>query len=1049
MSRFPAAFTALVTFLFLQTNLWANADAVTCDTCFVLTVARYIQTSADDAEERPGGTVSLTSSDIELISDIDIGDQTVGLRFADFDLPQGAEIAEAYIQFGTDDETSSGFSNLTVRAENTDDAAPFTATNYNLSNRNLTDNAVSWLPGGWLTAGERGQQQRTPDLKDLVQEVVNRPGWSAGNAMSFSFTGSGRRIAAAYDLDPARAAELVVKINYPAAENLLENVFINEVMPSNTQIFDEYQEADDWLEIYNGGATPLFLGGLYLTDDPTDLQKWQITESPLLLPGGFALIWADDTPEQGGLHAPFKLTSGGEFLAIVQELNDELHILDSLTFPAVPQNVSYGSANDGQAERVFFGESSPRSSNNGQPQFFNEAVLFSENSGLFAGSIDLAMSVNDPAATIRYTLDGSTPTAADFLYTSPLLLDETTTVQAKAFKPGFAGAALTSAFFVIDENSEIAVLHIQSDPDNFWSDETGIYVAGTNGALDYCNDNIRNWNRDWERPCRVTLIEPENAGGFQIDAGMKIGGACSRNLKMKSLNIFLRGGIYGDEVLEYPLFANSDLTDFRRFKVRNGGTDWIEMLFRDGMNSLLLENTVDIDLLDYRPVRVYLNGEYWGIYGIREMFNKYYVESHHGADPDNVDILSDPYGPGSFVREGDFVRYDEMTDFLAANSLSSPAAYVAMREFVDMNEYINYHIAQIYLANYDQPGNNVRIWRDRDGGKFRWMLFDTDASAGWESWGNNVAQPNHNTLAHMLNTQNIGGVPGFPQWPNGPESTYLFRKMMESQAFEDEFVQRTCTFRELIFAPERVLPMVDAMENLLLPEMQRHIARWNGNDELGEGTPSAGFVVGWQDKIDNYRSFFSNRDFHLPLIFKNTLDLDNRFDLTFNYDANTDGKVVLHENEMPIPFDYTGEYFQNIPLRIKAIPDAGYFFSHWEETGDTNAETTFTSNADATLTPIFTDTEPVNTENFTSTTLEIFPNPTQNYVEVRADIFASVPVKLCIYNSLGQLVREKKMTGFGNNTSNRIFIGKQPAGVYWLTLTGAGQKMTTGRFMVK
>jgi len=461
-------------------------------------------------------------------------------------------------------------------------------------------------------------------------------------------------------------------------------------------------------------------------------------------------------------------------------------------------------------------------------------------------------------------------------------------------------------------------------------------------------------------------------------------------------------------------------------------------LFRDGMNSLILDQTVDIDILSYRPTRLYLNGEYWGIHGIREMFNKYYVESHHGSNPDNLDILGDPYGPGSHVREGDFVRYDEMMDFLNSNSLFSSDNYETIQEFIDLQEYLNYHITQIYLANYDWPGNNVRIWRDRNGGKFRWMFFDTDASTGWQDWGNDVATANHNTLAHTLNTQPIGSVPGFPQWPNGPESTFLFRKMMENADFENEFIQRTCTFRELIFAPERVIPMVDSMENLLLPEMQRHINHWSGNNDLGSGTPLGGSVANWQSYIDNFRSFYSNREFFILSILQNTLDLDGRFDLNFNYDAATNGDVVLHENEMVIPFNYQGEYFKNVPIKVKAIADDGYYFSHWLETGETDAEIAFLSDGNATLTPIFTD-EPVNVSHQKiASVVKVFPNPVRDYLNIKWEDAALNIDQITLFNSIGQPVLQQKIT---NQLLTKISIKHLPKGIYWMMFFKEGNEL--------
>ena len=531
----------------------------------------------------------------------------------------------------------------------------------------------------------------------------------------------------------------------------------------------------------------------------------------------------------------------------------------------------------------------------------------------------------------------------------------------------------------------------------------------------------------------MTFYEPDGSDGFQVNAGMKIGGACSRNLKMKSFNFFLRNKDYGEELIDYPIFPNQTLTEFRRIKIRNGGTDWLEMLFRDGMNHHLLANTVDLDLVAYRPVRVYLNGQYWGVYGIREMLNKHYIASHHGVDADSVDILGDPYGPRSQVREGDDEAWDIFANLVATKGVSQEEDYIAIQEMMDLQQYLNYYIVQIYLANFDWPGNNVRVWRDRNNGKFRWMLFDTDTSAGWDSWGATVAKANHNSLAHSLNTNNVRGVPGFEQWPNGPESTFIFRQLMKNEDFKNEFIQRTCTFRELLFSPDRVFPMVDSMEQLLLPEIGRHIQKWTGNNQLGQGRPSGGSVPAWRNILSSYKNFFSSRAFHILSIYEKELDLAGTFDLAINTMSNK-GKVVLHQNEMAIPTTYVGKYFKNVPITIKAIPEEGYYFSHWLETGNTNSEVQFSSTVDTTLTPIFTSQAVSVYDEELDHQIVVFPNPTADFITIQLEEDILEPIQLKLYNSLGQEVLEPRST----DATSTISVKQLPKGIYWLSVERLG-----------
>ena len=162
------------------------------------TVEVRVSANSDDAEQAvTGGSVQLSSGDLELTTD-GTSQQVVGLRFGGLQVPQGATITNAYVQFRTD-ETSPGAANLTVRAENVDNAPTYTAAANNLSNRATTTANVAWTPPDWTAVGEAGLAQRTPNLASLVQAVVGRAGWAQGNALAMQFRGTGRRTAEAFE----------------------------------------------------------------------------------------------------------------------------------------------------------------------------------------------------------------------------------------------------------------------------------------------------------------------------------------------------------------------------------------------------------------------------------------------------------------------------------------------------------------------------------------------------------------------------------------------------------------------------------------------------------------------------------------------------------------------------------------------------------------------------------------------------------------------------------------------------------------------------------
>lgn len=184
------------------------------------TICNRISDGFNDVEQLEDGSVYDNSTDIELVFDdnnqTNRGNQIIGLRFEDMQIPRDAIISDAYIQF-TVDENNSEATNLTILGEDVDNSSPFIDVIDNVSDRNQTSflTITDWdnVPA-WSGAGQAGLNQRTPDVSPIVKEIVDRCGWQRGNAMSFIIEGSGQRTAESYDGFPARAPEVCVDYIY-------------------------------------------------------------------------------------------------------------------------------------------------------------------------------------------------------------------------------------------------------------------------------------------------------------------------------------------------------------------------------------------------------------------------------------------------------------------------------------------------------------------------------------------------------------------------------------------------------------------------------------------------------------------------------------------------------------------------------------------------------------------------------------------------------------------------------------------------------------------
>ncbi len=245
----------------------------------------------------------------------------------------------------------------------------------------------------------------------------------------------------------------------------------------------------------------------------------------------------------------------------------------------------------------------------------------------------------------------------------------------------------------------------------------------------------------------------------------------------KSVRIFARKE-YGDEFINYKIFPEKEIRKFSSLVLRNGGyPEFRSTMFRDGFMQTLISEEMDLETQAYRPCIVYVNGEYWGIFNIREKQNEEYLKENNGIDPNNLDILENNMN----VVEGDKSHYEHMLDFIRSNDLSIQSNYDSLKQWMDIDNYLNYQIAQIYFANNDWPANNIKYWRPKtDDGKWRWMLFDVDGGFGLNA-------------NYDFNSIEYATAEDSKLWNNSPWSTFLFRNLLKNNEFADEFFTKICS----------------------------------------------------------------------------------------------------------------------------------------------------------------------------------------------------------------------------------------------------------------
>lgn len=625
-------------------------------------------------------------------------------------------------------------------------------------------------------------------------------------------------------------------------------------------------------------------------------------------------------------HTNFKLSSDGEtvYLSDISPVT-----IDSLTYPALKADESYGiSAIDN--EPYIFTITTPGRANNFEGFTTRSTPPVISNRGGFYQN-EVSISLLDPSFGnyTFFTDDGSTPTRSDELIGDrSITINETKTLKFRTFEPDGIPSDVVVETYFINENHDLPVVSVSTHPDNLWSDESGIYVIGTNGitGFGYYEEGGANWNQDWEIPIHFELYEEDGSKAFGIGAGAKIFGAWSRLNPAKSLGIFFRGE-YGASSLEYQMFKSKEIYSFQALILRNSGNDFSSQghsMFRDGFMTTLVNDTEN-DIQAYRAAVLYLNGEYWGIHNIREKVNEHYIESNSTSQSDNIDLIQGggekdfPNGFGPI--HGSIENYDELIDFVTSSDLRNAELYAQVEELIDMDSYIDYMIAQIFYANTDWPGNNVKYWRSRDAdGKWRAILYDTDFGFGL-SYGGHYS---HNTLSFALESNG-------PGWPNPPWSTILFRELVESNFFRVKFANRTADLLNTNFKPSHVHSVIDSLAGLIESEIPRHMNTSTRSGFFG------GSETQWYDQIQIMKTFANRRPIYIENFMAQSTSSGGKIgvgrlqEVTVTVSNQLHGKIKVNRVMMN-EASWTGEYFGGIDIPVTAIPKAGFEFSRW--TGD-------------------------------------------------------------------------------------------------------------------
>ncbi|MCF8242330.1 MAG: CotH kinase family protein [Melioribacteraceae bacterium] len=604
------------------------------------------------------------------------------------------------------------------------------------------------------------------------------------------------------------------------------------------------------------------------------------------------------------LHSNFAIDSNGEDLALFNSNGD---MIDHIQPAALSPDISLGRKPDGSFDLFFFDVPTP-----GMPNIstgFTEAsedVSFSYDAGFYSSPFNLELSVQNQNSQIYYSLDGSLPTDSSMVYQNSIFVDSITVIRARAYSTGSLPGNVISKSYFINKEYELPVISLITDPKNLWSDESGIYILGPNADMsDYPYWGANFW-QDWERPAHLEFFEPDESLGFSLDAGIQIFGSWSRIYPQKSLAVYARGK-YGVDVIEHQIFPSRSNDVFQSFIMRNSGQDWGRTFFRDALIHSLAEGTI-VDYMEYRPAYVYFNGQPMGIFNLREKMSEHYIESNHGVDPDELDMIERDVT----LLHGDMDHYYNFINFLNSNDLSVNENYEYVKTLMDVDNFMDYMIIRCYAATSDWPWNNVKIWRQKsESGRWRWLLYDTDYGfyGGHLSYASNM----FNEVRGQSNTH----------------TSFIFFKLFENEQYRNRFINRYADLLNGYLSSGKVLQKIDDFISGIETAMPFHIDKWQYTfNEVWWLGKSIDSMEEWYENIAVAENFAEQRPYYVRENIINEFGLENGIGALIISQPSGNGKIKI--NSIVIDeYPFTGIYFKDIPVRLEAVPDDGNHFSNW------------------------------------------------------------------------------------------------------------------------
>ncbi len=594
------------------------------------------------------------------------------------------------------------------------------------------------------------------------------------------------------------------------------------------------------------------------------------------------------------LHTNFKISAQGEKIFLG---NKKTNSHQSVTIGRLTYGWSYGRVPDGAAKCGIFTQPTPNQPNGSKAysDVHEPEPVFSVSEGFYTDKQNIRITTTSSTAEIRYTKDGSEPTAVSTLYNgTPIPVTVSSIIRATCFSKTdkLPSRSVNNTYLMNKPVHSVPVLSVITDNSNLY---------GGTGIFD-------NWNQEWDKPCYVEYFDVNQVKQFEQFSGIQIDGGAggSRSHPQHSFRLEFNNKVYGEGDVDYPLIADRpERKDYKSIYLRNGSNQWRTFQFKDAMECEMMAYNTNNYYSHCTPTVVYINGAYFGLYEMREKLNDEYFEENYKATIDSsFQLMSLSYYYGSVLRALNGSVTTFTSDYAAFLKLNHTASDYLQKadQILDLQYYTDYIIAQSWIADTDWPYNNIKIVKgDFTNNRWRFILQDLEWALNPNGWSNS-------SLDH------ISFMLGYNQ-----EMPYIrfWLELIKDPVYKKNFINRFADIMNSSYLPENTTAIAQSVYDDSYAEMAAEYTKWGGNFSQ------------YANNLAIFRTELTNRSASVRKHIVSNFKLTGQYNIELQVQPANAGMIQVNTIS-PEVYPWTGTYFAGVPIKMEAKGKGNYVFDGWE-----------------------------------------------------------------------------------------------------------------------